>query len=170
MKERLLLNKADKKFVLYIDTTNAKIKIALFDDDFKILVKDEWESKQNETEILLKRIEKILKIAKVNIVEVQSILVASGPGPYTTLRIGVATANALAFALNVPVYELKENEDPRKIIRADLLSESSSFNKPLKPKYIRPPHITKKGNRSSVIASPDVFCRDAAIRLSLRGV
>jgi hypothetical protein len=97
--------------------------------------------------VLLFKLDKLTKKAKINIAKVKTILAASGPGPYTTLRIGVATANALAYALGVPVYELKENEDPKICIRADLLSGSSNFNKPVKPKYMRLPNITKKRTR-----------------------
>src|SRR5699024_9284532 len=34
------------------------------------------------------------------------IVVANGPGSYTGLRIGITTAKTLAYALNIPVYEV----------------------------------------------------------------
>jgi tRNA threonylcarbamoyladenosine biosynthesis protein TsaB len=35
--------------------------------------------------------------------DLNEIKVATGPGSYTGLRVGVAVANALAFALGIPV-------------------------------------------------------------------
>ena len=105
---------------------------------------DEWESDQNETEVLLFRIDKLVKKANIGIAKVRMILAASGPGQYTTLRIGVATANALAFSLNIPVNQLKEGEDLKTVIKSYGSSHSDVFDKPVKPKYLRPPHITKK--------------------------
>ncbi len=51
-------------------------------------------------------IEKALQKAKLNHTELNAIAVSKGPGSYTGLRIGVAAAKGLCFALNLPLIAI----------------------------------------------------------------
>ncbi len=62
-----------------------------------------WDSYQNLSEKLLLNIEEILKKNKLNTNDLDGIIVYLGPGSYTGLRIGVTTANAMAYSLSAPV-------------------------------------------------------------------
>lgn len=51
-----------------------------------------------QTELLLKNISNVVDFKKL-----KGIIVNEGPGEFSALRIGISTANALAFALNIPI-------------------------------------------------------------------
>lgn len=55
------------------------------------------------SESLLARIDKALSRAGLEVAEVSCIGVVTGPGSFTSLRLGLATANALAAARAVPL-------------------------------------------------------------------
>ena len=55
------------------------------------------------SQVLLPMIVKILASQEVVLQDVSEIRVNTGPGSYTGLRVGASIAQALAFALNIPV-------------------------------------------------------------------
>ena len=61
----------------------------------------------DHSEKLLIEISKILNSRLKNL---KGISVISGPGSYTGLRVGIATANALGYSLNLPVAEVNRLE------------------------------------------------------------
>lgn len=83
---------------LYIDTSNSeKIIVGL----------DEWlvesPSKQEKAQKLLSVINEVLKKKKAKLTDLTAIKVNIGPGSFTGLRVGVSVANALGWALGIPV-------------------------------------------------------------------
>ena|SRR5438105_3243964 len=90
---------------LYIDTAEmGKVKVSLDVGDRRL----EKDSAQKfGSQVLLGLIEQILKDAKLQKSDLDKVKVATGPGSFTGLRIGVAVANALAFGLNIPVNDKK---------------------------------------------------------------
>lgn len=52
---------------------------------------------------ILSAIEEFLTQEKINLQDLTEIEVAPGPGKFTSLRVGVAVAQALSFALNIPI-------------------------------------------------------------------
>jgi len=59
--------------------------------------------KVGETSNLLSLINRIIKTTGSSINQIKEIGVNLGPGSFTSLRIGVAVANALGWALKIPV-------------------------------------------------------------------
>lgn len=83
---------------LYIDTSDREtITVGLGDKRFKT------EARQNASQKLLAFIEEILKKEKVSVKEITEIKVNTGPGSFTGLRVGVSVANAIGWALGIPV-------------------------------------------------------------------
>ena len=74
--------------------------------------------------------------------DLKGILVAHGPGRFTSLRIGIATANTMAFSLQIPVkgVDLLSNITKTKFTR---LIKSLKKGVYAIPKYGREPNITK---------------------------
>src|SRR3954453_7288632 len=58
---------------------------------------------RRHAEVLTPAIDFIAKQAKIELSEISAIAVDIGPGLFTGLRVGVATAKAMAQALRIPV-------------------------------------------------------------------
>lgn len=87
---------------LQINTKHQKIIKVALKKDGKVV---KSLSKDNEygSQVLLPLIDKILKQEKMDFKDLDGIEVEIGPGSFTGLRVGVSVANALCFALNIPV-------------------------------------------------------------------
>lgn len=59
--------------------------------------------KKTHSQTLLPMLDEIMKMTETDIQEIDAIAVASGPGSFTGLRIGSATAKGLGFALHKPL-------------------------------------------------------------------
>lgn len=60
-------------------------------------------SQTTGSQVLLPLINKILKENQMKLVDLSSIEVDLGPGSFTGTRVGVTVANALGYALKIPV-------------------------------------------------------------------
>jgi tRNA threonylcarbamoyladenosine biosynthesis protein TsaB len=63
----------------------------------------EWESGRLLSEDLLGRIYKYVDSNNVSIVDLKGLIIYSGPGSFTSLRIGHSVANALSDGLGIPI-------------------------------------------------------------------
>lgn len=90
---------------LYIDTTNnQKVIVALTIDGKKDEIKKPLERKK--AQIVLELVSDLLKKHELNLHEIDKINVNPGPGSFTGVRVGVSIANALSFALHIPVNDI----------------------------------------------------------------
>ncbi len=88
--------------ILIIDTSsNERIIVGLGIDGKEF--KKEQKIDQNKAQVVLPMIEKILKKQKLKLSDINSIEVDTGPGSFTGLRVGISIANALSYALKIPV-------------------------------------------------------------------
>ena len=88
---------------LYLNTTSqTEIVIALLEGG-ETLVTKKINAPRQQAEKLLVGIEKLLFSRGVKLAQLKKIIVANYGGSFTALRIGVITANALAYALKIPV-------------------------------------------------------------------
>lgn len=90
---------------LLIDTSNQPLAVAIMNEN-QILLNHQSNIKKNHSLQLMPVIENMLKEANIVPRDLTEIVVANGPGSYTGLRIGITTAKTLAYALNIPVYEV----------------------------------------------------------------
>lgn len=88
--------------VLHINTKDQKtIKVSLKRKGQ--IVESLSEVNEFGSQVLLPLIDKILKSKKSRYEDLERIEVETGPGSFTGLRVGVAVANTLGFALKIPV-------------------------------------------------------------------
>ncbi len=88
---------------LYINTTSQdEINISLMRAE-NVLISKKIKAPRQQAEKLLPAINDLLIKNKVKLSDLEKIIVANHGGSFTSLRIGVITANALAYALKIPV-------------------------------------------------------------------
>lgn len=88
--------------ILSIDTTAIAGSVALSEDGEPVAQEQQGTS-GTHSEKLLTTIEHLLGIAKWDRRDIEGIAVAIGPGSFTGLRIGLATAKGLAIAIPCPI-------------------------------------------------------------------
>lgn len=124
---------------LYIDTTRDLGVEARIYDEKGILRASRQSNRDQEKGILLEHIVSLIKAADNG--KVRGIIVVKGSrGRFSVIRSGVATANALAFAWNVPVAGIVQGEDIASAIQD--VAHRTVFNQPVVPMYDREPNIT----------------------------
>jgi tRNA threonylcarbamoyladenosine biosynthesis protein TsaB len=106
--------------ILAIDTSGIQCAAALWK---KQLVSSRVvEEGLRHNELLLKLIDEVLREHAVEAASLQALAVSSGPGSFTGLRVGMATAKGLCRAWNVPIVAIPTLEGlaaavPKKIKR-----------------------------------------------------
>ena len=87
---------------LYINTKDPKMVEVALKKDCQV-VKKITDQNEHGSEVLLPLIVKLLKTEKLDFKDLTGIEVETGPGSFTGLRVGAAVAQALGFALKIPV-------------------------------------------------------------------
>lgn len=123
---------------LFIDTTNNDKMIIVLKKQGRVVVIKELVAGRAQAEKLLPAIDKILKHNQLNLKAITKVEVANQGGTFTALRIGVITANTLAYALGIDV---SGTAGKKSIIK------SSNFQI-VKPVYHREPNITLRKIKS----------------------
>lgn len=83
---------------LSIDTSNAKeVQIKLDDEAYSA------PAYQDKSQKILAFIDEVLKSRQMTIHDISEIEVHTGPGSFTGIRVGVSVAQAIGFALSIPV-------------------------------------------------------------------
>jgi tRNA threonylcarbamoyladenosine biosynthesis protein TsaB len=117
---------------LYINTVlKDEIIIALREGN-KIIAQKKMPANHNQAEKLVPGIDRLLKSRKIKLSALKKIIVANRGGSFTALRIGVITANALAYALKIPVVAEEPEGGNQKKFRSYNIVE---------PFYDREPNI-----------------------------
>ncbi len=90
------------KNILAIDCSTSAMKLGLqFGGDR--LVKSNIPAEQAHGALIMKGIAQLLESAHCKIQDIEALVVATGPGSFTGLRIGIAAAKGMALALKIPV-------------------------------------------------------------------
>ena len=142
---KLVANSDTKSLILYIDTSEPEAVLAIYlckgptlakCKGRTLLGKEKWLAHRELSATLTDKIADLLKRNDIKMSDLVGIVAYEGPGSFTGLRIGIAHANALAYALGVPIYGTR-------------IRESIDLSKPQKiitPFYGAEPHITKPRN------------------------
>lgn len=88
--------------LLAVDTSTAWIGLALYDGT-RVLGEMTWQSKNHHTVELAPGIQELLNRCGVRNTDLEALGVATGPGSFTSLRIGLALVKGLALAIRIPV-------------------------------------------------------------------
>ena len=88
---------------LAIDSSQSSGSIALAEDG-KLLYSSYFDLRVTHSETLMPGIDHALKLSGKHPEALTELFLCVGPGSFTGLRIGLATAKGIAFALKIPVY------------------------------------------------------------------
>ena len=85
-----------------IDSSGLVASVAIMEDD-KLVAEYTVNNKKTHSQTLLPMLEEIVQSTGLDLKEVDAIAIAAGPGSFTGLRIGSATAKGLGLALKKPI-------------------------------------------------------------------
>ena len=88
--------------LLALDTSTRTIGVALY-DGVQVLSESVWNSKDYHTVELAPAVAETLSKSGVAIEDLQALVVATGPGSFTGLRIGLALAKGIALVRHLPL-------------------------------------------------------------------
>ena len=94
---------AARPWVLALDTATSRIVVAAGTPDGRVLRALDWPAGHRHGERLLPGVEQLLAETGLAQTDLVGIVVGIGPGAFTGLRVGLATAKTLAHALAVPL-------------------------------------------------------------------
>ncbi|MHB8671803.1 MAG: tRNA (adenosine(37)-N6)-threonylcarbamoyltransferase complex dimerization subunit type 1 TsaB [Acidimicrobiales bacterium] len=111
--------------ILGIETATAQVGCAVGGHE-GVLASFQAARGQRHTEVLAPAIEFVCRAARIELDEISAIAVDIGPGLFTGLRVGLATAKAMAQALRVPMVGVSSldllafsvRHTPRRVVAA----------------------------------------------------
>ena len=95
--------------ILGIDTSTMAANVAVLEDD-KLICEYTINTKKTHSQKLMPMIENMLKLSDIDIKDIDAIAICVGPGYFTGLRIGMATAKAMAHVNNIPLIGVNSLE------------------------------------------------------------
>ena len=134
--------------LLLINTAEpGRAAIALAEDDGRVLASHVGPSRRGERDTLLSTVDRVLRRTRRSLSRVRGVAVVTGPGPFSGLRAGIATANALGFSLGVRVVGISATDasTPQTFAAVALQRFTSTrAGAWVTPEYGAEPHITLK--------------------------
>ncbi len=99
-----------RHWVLGIDTATSRVVVAAAEPDGTFLGATTWEAGYRHGEQLLPAIGRLHGELNLRRSRITGIVVGTGPGAFTGLRVGIATAKALAHSLGRPIIGVSTGE------------------------------------------------------------
>jgi tRNA threonylcarbamoyl adenosine modification protein YeaZ len=92
--------------VLVLDTSSAAVTaaVARVGEDVELVAERVTVNSRGHGELLAPAIDAVLREAGCTVGDLAAIVVGTGPGPFTGLRVGLVTAAVLADTLGIPAY------------------------------------------------------------------
>lgn len=99
-----------RKVILAIDTATTRIVVAIGSPDGRLEGTASWEAGHRHGETLLATTSRFLAELNVRRSRLIAVVVGIGPGAFTGLRVGMATAKGLAHGLGLPIVGISTAE------------------------------------------------------------
>ncbi|MGL5754197.1 MAG: tRNA (adenosine(37)-N6)-threonylcarbamoyltransferase complex dimerization subunit type 1 TsaB [Paraclostridium sp.] len=95
--------------ILGIDTSTQAASVCIIEDE-KLICEYTINSKRTHSQKLMLMIESMIKESDLSIKDIDAIAICIGPGSFTGLRIGMATAKAISHVRNLPIISVNSLE------------------------------------------------------------
>ena len=93
----------ETRWILVLDTATGRVVVAAGRPDGRLLAERGFPAEHRHGERLLATIEELSASAGLALESLAGVVVGTGPGAFTGLRVGLATAKTLAHELGLPV-------------------------------------------------------------------
>lgn len=89
-------------YILTLRTDKPGAELGLYDDRQQLgyIV---WQAHRQLAETLHSKADSLLTAHNIQLKDLNGLVVYKGPGSFTGLRIGISTANALAYSFSIPI-------------------------------------------------------------------
>lgn len=91
--------------IIAIDSSGLVASVAIVEDE-EVIAEYNVQYKKTHSQTLLPMLDELKKMVDLDLQSVDAIAIAKGPGSFTGLRIGSATAKGLGLALEIPIIEI----------------------------------------------------------------
>lgn len=91
--------------IIAMDSSGLVASVAVIEDDI-LIGEYNVQYKKTHSQTLLPMLDELKRMVDLDLSTVDAIALAAGPGSFTGLRIGSATAKGLGFALDIPLIEI----------------------------------------------------------------
>ena len=95
--------------ILVLESSGLVASVALMEED-KMVGEFTMNYKKTHSQTLLPMVDELVKMIGFDMKELDAVAISKGPGSFTGLRIGSATAKGLSQALNIPVVPVSTLE------------------------------------------------------------
>lgn len=89
--------------ILYLETSSKNCSVAIFDNEKLLCVSEEVSDNYKQSESLHTFVEWALEGAEITLQDLDAVSLGKGPGSYTGLRIGSASAKGFCYGLKIPL-------------------------------------------------------------------
>ena len=91
--------------IIAMDSSGLVASVAVVEDDI-LIGEYNVQYKKTHSQTLLPMLDELRKMVELDLSTIDAIALAAGPGSFTGLRIGSATAKGLGLALDIPLIEI----------------------------------------------------------------
>ena len=95
--------------IIGLDSSGLTASVAILEDDH-LVAEYSVNYKKTHSQTLVPMLDEVSKMTELDLQTVDAIAISKGPGSFTGLRIGSATAKGLGLALNIPIVEISTTE------------------------------------------------------------
>ena len=96
--------------ILHIETSSKNCSVAISDGEELLCLCEEVSENYKQSESLHTFVEWALEGAEISLKEIEAVSLGKGPGSYTGLRIGAASAKGFCYGLKVPLIAVNSLE------------------------------------------------------------
>ncbi len=131
--------------ILAIRSDKPEAELYLLDNN-KVVKELKWPAHRELADTLLGNITKLAESAGIKLSSIDGIIIHTGEGSFTGLRIGTTVANALAYGLTIPIVAAESDSWIERGLKDLAQREVGEY---VIPKYSSEPNITESKKASA---------------------
>ncbi len=109
--------------ILHIETSTEICSVCISENEIPLFTKETHEGFHHAS-LLTSYIQKCLDASNLKMADLHAVAISAGPGSYTGLRVGVSTAKAICYGMDIPLLSV----DTLKSIAWKMKQSKNKFN------------------------------------------